>query len=298
MKLKKINVIRSVVFFLSIVLGGCSCFYRNNYNYKMVEEMSSKIEKEPFNYELYSMRASYYQSLANDINSKEMRAKSIADFLKALELNKENKDNYNANVYNDLAILFYMDAKEYEKSYLYSSEAIKMGHNDYSIRYIRGSSLCHLNRYKEAFDDYEYLIKNNRKEYVGYPRFWWEIGFSYYYNERYADAEEYLEYLIKLNPKQPYVVFSTLASIGIYLKKNDKAEQNILKSIEADETKTHLYVVASTIYLIKGEKDKAEKYMREGIRRGVDLNMIWEEKSFIDYFGKDKIQKMIDEEKQ
>lgn len=297
MYLKKLKFGRSIVLLLSLVLVGCNCYYKNNPNYKEVQAISAEIEKDPNNYRLYSLRASYYANLANDINSSEMRSKSIADFLKALELNKENKDNYNANVYNDLAIFYYMDAKDYEKSLLYSSEAIKLGHNDYSIRHIRGSSLCRLNRYEEAFSDYDYLIKNNRKEYVEYPRFWWDIGFSYYYNKKYAEAEEYFEYLLKLNSKQPYIVFSTLAFIDLELKKYDKAEEYALKSLEVDKTQIHIYLLIVLIYKEKGDKVKAEKYMREGIRRGVDLKMIWEEKSFIDYFGKDKIQKMIDEEK-
>ncbi|HOF35061.1 MAG TPA: tetratricopeptide repeat protein [Spirochaetota bacterium] len=297
MKLKKIDAIRSVVFCLSIVLGACSCFYRNNYNYKMVEEMSAKIEKEPLNYELYSMRASYYQSLANDINNKEMRAKSIADFLKVLELNKDNKDNYNANVYNDLAILFYMDVKEYEKAYFYSNEAIKMGHNDYSIRYIRGSSLCYLNRYKEAFDDYEYLIKNNRKEYIEYPRFWLEIGNVYYHNKRYSQAGEYLEYLIKLNPDQSYDVYANLAFIGMYLEDYDKAEKYAFISLKKDDNQGYLYVLMSIMYLIKDDKAKSENFIRKGVKKGLDVNLIWENEDLVKYFGKDKIQKMIDEEK-
>ncbi|MBP7901303.1 MAG: tetratricopeptide repeat protein [Spirochaetes bacterium] len=298
MYLKKLKFGRSIVLLLSLILVECNCYYKNNPNYKEVQAISAELEKDPNNYKLYSLRASYYANLANDINSSEMRSKSIADFLKALELNKENKDNYNANVYNDLAILYYMDAKDYEKSLLYSSEAIKLGHNDYSIRYLHGSSLCYLNRYKEAFSDYEYLVKNNKNEYLQYPRFWLEIGNTYYHNKRYSEAEEYLEYLIKLNPDQSYDVYANLAFIGMYLEDYDKAEKYAFISLKKDDNQGYLYVLMSIMYLIKNDKDKSENFLRKGVNKGLDVNLIWDNEELIKYFGKDIIQKMIDEEKQ
>ena len=194
---------------------------------------------------------------------------SIADYLRALELDKNDEQAYKYGLNNIVGGL-YLRIDNFESAKKYLKKAIQINPIDLPANFNLANALIKLKKFDEAEDIYLNLLKTNQNN----PEIYELIGFYFLYNSiDYVKAVKYFEKSIKLYTEQIEKGGDDQFALSINLYEISKAKtflgdfrgaiEDLEKSIKSDSTLTEYFHVYSQIgknFNLMCEIQEAEKF--------------------------------------
>ena len=181
--------------------------------------------------------------------------KSVDEYVRAIDINKQDYDSYNkvANLLTDL------DKKDEAAQMLTNLLNKKPDYTEATVAL--GDILIEQENYKEAANIYLEALKYAPTNYdLNY-----NLGIVYTMLNDFQNAKMYYEKAAELNT----IIHNTkynLAEIAMIYKELEEAEQYFLQTIEDEELCADAYLELAKIYLLKSDKDQAIKYANVAIQ--------------------------------
>jgi tetratricopeptide (TPR) repeat protein len=194
---------------------------------------------------------------------------SIADYLRALELDKNDELAYKYGLNNIVGVL-YLQIDNFEFAEKYLKKAIQINPIDLKANFNLANALIELKKFDEAEDIYLNLLKTNQND----PEIHELLGYYFLYNSiDYVKAVKYFEKSIKLYTEQIEKGGDDQFALSINLYEISKAKtflgdfrgaiEDLEKSIKSDSTLTesfHIYSQIGKNFNLMGEIQEAEKF--------------------------------------
>ncbi len=234
--------------------------------------------KYPSNYASHKKLAEIYEKEGG------MR-KAIDEYVKAVDLNKQDYDSY----YKISFLLNELDKKEDAKVMLNNLLKAKPDYIDASL--LLGDILCEQELYKEALNIYSTGLKHSPNNYDLY----YSMGIVYTMLNDFESAKLCYEKAATIN-SLCYHAYYALGQINLIEMDLDEAEKYFYKALEDKEQEPDSYYQLGKIYMLRGDHDNAVKFVNLAIE--LDNNYIKianQEPIFIPVKSKFKMP-IIDEE--
>ena len=203
---------------------------------KAKEALLNLISKVPDSYKGHKMLAELYEKEGG------MR-KAIDEYVQAIDINKKDYDSY----YKVAELLNNLDKKDEATQMLFN--LLDKKPDMYEATELLGDILISKEMYKEAVNVYQEALKYN------------PVSYEINYNLAIA-------YTMLNDFQNAKICYEKLAEIALIYKDLEEAEKRFLEAIEEEELSADGYYELAKIYLIKGDKETAIKY----VNTAIDIN--------------------------
>ncbi len=180
--------------------------------------------------------------------------KAIDEYVKMIEINKQDYDSYFRISY----LLNESDRKEEASIMLKNLISKKPDYVEASV--LLGDILCEEEKYKEALSVYNTALRYAPNNYDLY----YSMGIAYTLLNDFANAKTCYEKAATINTLL-YNGYYNLGQISLIFGELDEAEQFFMKSLHGDDVEPDAYYNLAKICMLKGDKENAINYVNMAI---------------------------------